>query len=164
MKKMIFILFYILFFAVYPCKPIITDYLEKSGISVDSSNLTVYTDSAENFDSNLIFKLDNKLYIYGEEFLTTDDKTYEYLGSGYYKNAGTVYFFRNEVTKIKDNDKIKTYTKTKEVEKFKGTSCDGQFRDYSYFIEINNIKYENGKKNGNFFSSVFRKISDFFRR
>ena len=51
MKKMIAVLFYILFFAVYPCKPLITDYLEKAGIAPDSKNLVLYNDSIENFDS-----------------------------------------------------------------------------------------------------------------
>ena len=101
MKKMTAVLFYILFFAVYPCKPLITDYLEKAGIAPDSKNLVLYTDSAENFDSNLIFKLNNKLYIYGEEFMAVNDKTYGYLGNGYYKNDGTVYFFVRKQLKSK---------------------------------------------------------------
>lgn len=164
MKKIIFVLFYFLFLAVYSCKPLITDYLEWSGIAADSKNLELYSDSVQNFESNLIFKLDNKLYIYGEEFLAVNDKTYEYLGSGYYKNEGTVYFFRNKIAKIKKNDKVKTYVKTKEVESFKGTSCEGQFRDYFYFLEINNIEYENGKKADNFFISLFNQISSVFKR
>ena len=164
MKKMIAVLFYILFFAVYPCKPLITDYLDRAGIAADSKNLVLYTDSIENFDSNLIFKLDDKLYIYGEEFMSVNDKTYRYLGNGYYKNDGTVYFFRQKTAEIKDSDKVRTYVKTKEVDKFKGTSCEGQFHEYFYFLEINNSKYENGKKKSNFLILLFNKIFSTFRR
>ena len=164
MKKMIAVLFYILFFAVYPCKPLITDYLEKTGIAADSKNLELYTDSVQNFDSNLIFKLNDKLYIYGEEFMSVNDKTYRYLGNGYYKNDGTVYFFRQKTAEIKDSDKVRTSVKTEEVDKFKGTSCDGQFHEYFYFLEINNTKYENGEKKSNFVASLFNKILGIFRR
>ena len=164
MKKMIIILFYILFLAVYPCKPLITDYLEEAGIPKDSKNLELYTDSVQNFDSNLIFKLEDKLYIYGKEFMTVSDKTYEYLGNGYYKNDGTVYFFHKKTAKIKDSDKVKTYMKTKEAEKFRGTSCDGQFHEYFYFLEINNVKYENGERKSNFLTSLFNKIISIFRK
>ena len=164
MKKMIAVLFYILFFAVYPCKPLITDYLEEAGIPKDSKNLELYTDSVQNFDSNLIFKLDDRLYIYGKEFMTVSDKTYEYLGSGYYKNDGTVYFFHKKTAKIKDSDKVKTYMKTKEAEKFRGTSCDGQFHEYFYFLEITNVKYENGERKSNFLTSLFNQIISIFRK
>ena len=164
MKKIIFILFYTMFLAVYPCKPLIIDYLEEAGIPADSKNLILYTDSVQDFDSNLIFKLDNKLYVYGKEFMTVDDKTYEYLGSGYYRNNSVVYFFNIETAKIKDTDKVKTYIKTKEVAKLKGTSCDGQFHDYFYFLEINNTKYENGKRADGFFASIISRISEFFRK
>ena len=54
--------------------------------------------------------------------------------------------------------------KTKEADKFKGTSCDGQFHKYFYFLEINNIKYENGEKRSNFVTSLFNKIFAIFRR
>lgn len=163
MKNIICILFYLLFISVYPCKPLITDYLKTSGVAENSKKLELYSDSVQNFDSNLIFKLGDKLYIYGEEFLTVNEKTYKYLGNGYYKNKGTVYFFRNKVTKVHEKDKIKTYVKTKEVEKFKGTSCDGQFHEYFFFLEINNIKYVNGNKKTDFITFViFQNVAHIF--
>lgn len=168
MKKIILWLFYIIFFTAYPCKPLMLNYLKEAGMFEDNKNLELYSDSRENFNTNLIFKLNNKLYIYGKEFLTVNNKTYKYLGKGYYENDGTVYFFKNKVTKINKNDKIKTYSRSKEAEGYRGTSCDGQFRDTFYFLEINDVKYENGeyqsgKVEENFFISLFNKVLKIFK-
>ena len=75
-----------------------------------------------------------------------------------------MYFFRQKTAEIKDSDKVRTSVKTEEVDKFKGTSCDGQFHEYFYFLEINNTKYENGEKKSNFVTSLFNKILGIFRR
>lgn len=146
MRKLILVLFIFMFFINYSCKPVMTNYLEKANVLKDNKELELYKDSRENYTYNLIFKLKNDLYVYGEKFLTVDNNSYEYLGNGYYKNGDTIYFFNNIVTKVKGKPKIKTSVEVKTSGSMKGTSCEGVFKNYTYYLELDGMKFINDKK------------------
>lgn len=161
MKKIILVLFSLIFLTGNSCSPVFTNYLEKANISKDSKNLELYEKLSEDFSYNLIFKLENDLYIYGKKFLTVNDNSYEYFGNGYYKNGETVYFFNKEVTKISGKPKIKTYVKIETDNGLKGTSCEGQFHNYTYYLEIDKMKYKNDKREAGLLNSLIRIIQKF---
>lgn len=154
MKKLILVLFIFMFFINYSCEPAMTNYLGEANVLEDSKELELYKDLRENYTYNLIFKLGNDLYVYGEKFLTVDNNSYEYLGNGYYKNADIIYFFRNEVTKVKGTPEIKTSVKVKTSDKLKGTSCEGTFHDYTHYLEIDGMKFKDDKKERGFLKSL----------
>lgn len=161
MKKIILILFGFIFLLNYSCTPVMTDYLDEAGVSRDVRDLELYEDSSENFNYNLIFRVGNELYVHGNKFLTLDNSSYKYLGHGYYMNNDIVYFFDKEVTKVKGEHEIKAYVKIKVNNGMKGTSCEGQFHDYTYYLEIDKIKYRNDEKEEGFFSGLISFISNF---
>ena len=161
MKKIILVLFSLIFLTGYSCDPAYIDFLQEANIPEDSKNLKLYEDSSEDYSNNLIFRLGNDLYVYGKKFLKVDDKSYEYLGNGYYKNGETIYFFTRKVAKIKGEHKIKTSVKIKTNGSMKGTSCEGAFHDYTYYLEIDGMKFKNDRKEENFLNLLINHIKSF---
>lgn len=166
MKKICFILFFLILSITYPCKFLITDYLKESDISSDNKKLELYDDYLEGtdlYDTNAIFKLDDTIYIRGEKYLVVDKKSYNYLGNGYYHNKNKIYYLDKEISSFKKEDKIKTYSETKTTNISNGTSCDGKYRDNVNYLEINNKIYINGEEkeeNINIFSLLIKKFKE----
>ena len=166
MKKQYFILFFLITFVIFTCDYNVNDYLYQMNISRDNKSLELYDDYLEGFnlsDRNIIFKLEDSIYVRGKKFLDIDTETYKYLGNAYYQNKNKLYFLDREIRDFSKNDIIKTYYKTKTEKKMIGTSCEGDYSENFYYLEFNNEVYIDGiKEDRGILSKIFRKLQEIF--